>query len=189
MGNALRSIIGLLARWFDVGNPNQNLYCRSGRMQIGVGGQRWGQMGNLFRITGLAGLLLAAVSSVAQASGFDGRWYGQGTSLDSECPAFVIAVSVKNQDVVGKAVHGETDYPIKGYISNDGQVRGKVTYLWYTIAKLTGRVANGQGNGSWQTVKGPECEGRFEVVQAPNGALLEVATDPKRDAISEFALE
>jgi len=146
-------------------------------------------MRNPIRTAGLAGLLFVAVSSVAQAAGFDGHWQGQANLTNGECSPFVIAVSVQNQNIVGKVVQGEDDFRIKGSISSDGKVRGEVTYLWYTVAKLTGKVASGQGNGTWQTVKGKECKGKFEVVQNPNGAPLEIATEPKRDAISELTLD
>lgn len=146
-------------------------------------------MKTLFQTAGLAVLSLLAIGSVAQASDLNGPWQGQGTAVDGECPAFDIVVSVHNQDVVGKVVLGETDFRIKGFITSEGKVHGDVTYLWYTIASLTGEVVNGHGNGSWRTVRGPKCVGRFEVVQTPNGTPFELAIDPKYEAISDIVLD
>ena len=121
-----------------------------------------------------SGQAIAAVTS-AEAMEHDGQWQGQGSVESGDCAAFLISVSVRNQTIVGKIIHGEDDYSVTGQLSSEGQFRGEVSYLWYTIAKLTGEVTSGRGTGSWRTLKGPKCAGRFDVEQIRDAGASELA--------------
>ncbi len=85
---------------------------------------------------------------------------------------------MKNRTITGKIIDSESDYRVTGHVSSEGQFRGEVSYLWYTIAKLTGDVTSERGAGSWHTLRGPKCEGRFEVKQIRDGAEPELANRP-----------
>ena len=96
----------------------------------------------------LAGLSLLAVGTSAEALELDGQWQGQGRVESGDCAAFIISVSVQNRTVVGKIIHGGPDYSVTGHVSSEGQFLGEVSYLWFTIAKLTGDITSGRGTGS-----------------------------------------
>ena len=146
-------------------------------------------MQNLSWIAGLAALLLVTINSPAQSSGVDGQWRGQGSAESGNCSAFLISVSVKNDKISGKIIDGESDYSVTGHVSSEGQFLGEVSYLWHTIAKLTGDVKTGRGVGSWRTLKGRKCEGKFEVKQIRDGVEPELANRPKSPATHPFELD
>ena len=119
-----------------------------------------------------------AVGISAEALELDGQWQVQGSVESGGCAAFFISVSVQNQTLVGNFIHDGTEYNITGQVSSEGRFLGRVTYLWLTIAKLTGDITSGRGTGSWRTVKGPQCQGRFEVKQIRDGGESELANRP-----------
>ncbi len=97
------------------------------------------------------------------ALNLDGQWRGRGIAYSGDCPAFIISVSVQNRMISGKAVQGERDYKVTGYITSEGQIRGEVSFLWVTVAELNGGITRGRGFGTWRSFKGSECRGRFAV--------------------------
>ena len=138
-------------------------------------------------IVGLAALSLFAAGSSVHASDFNGQWRGQGSAVSGDCPAFIISVSVNDQKIDGTVFQGENDYSVSGRVSAEGELRGEVSYLWVTIAELTGDLTSERGAGTWSTFKGPSCEGKFEVQQVPDGADSQLANRPASSWIEHIA--
>ena len=114
----------------------------------------------------IAAILLISLSGggvAASEPSKDGAWQGEGFSSDSECPAFDFWVSVEGERVEGNARQTGTDYKVLGKLTDDGVFTGKVTYMFFEIASLNGRVGATQGSGEWVALKGPDCEGSFAV--------------------------
>jgi hypothetical protein len=107
--------------------------------------------------------LLTASALPASETNLDGKWQGQGSSKSDECTDFDFWVSVKGNQVHGKAHQAGTDYQVQGVLSDKGQFRGTVSYLLLDIAELSGDIGTKHGTGQWKAVKGPDCEGNFIV--------------------------
>ena len=108
-------------------------------------------------------VLILAMPALASEDLFDGDWKGQGSSESSECPDFDFWVSVKGDQVRGKARQTGTDYEINGILSAKGSFSGTVTYMLFDIAELKGNIGVEQGVGNWKALKGPDCSGSFIV--------------------------
>jgi len=112
-------------------------------------------------IAALLGLGFLGMGLPAQALDLNGEWRGRGNAVAGDCPGFVISVSVHDSKLFGTALQGEQDYAITGYITNNGELRGEVSYMFWTIAELSGEMTRGQATGTWRTFKGPKCNGQF----------------------------
>lgn len=113
---------------------------------------------------GLGLLMLLLLGGPAEAEVFDGHWVGEGHAKRGDCPAFTLQVSVTDNQVEGEAkLDEEQSYRIAGQLSPSGEFRGRVEYLWMTVAELDGQIRPTRGAGTWQTLKGPACSGVFQV--------------------------
>ena len=120
-------------------------------------------MKKIRRLGALAGGLLLCAASQVHAGGLDGEWRGQGQAIAGDCPEFTISVRVDDRQLSGTAIQKERNYQVVGYVADNGEMHGQVSYMWWTIAELTGRMDDGRAIGTWRTFKGPSCNGRFEI--------------------------
>ena len=120
-------------------------------------------MKKIARLSALAGAFLLCAAFQVHAGGPDGEWRGQGSAVHGDCPEFAIAVRVEDRQLSGTAVQTERSYEVIGHVTENGELRGQVSYMWWTIAELTGKVDQGRATGTWRTFKGPSCFGRFVI--------------------------
>jgi hypothetical protein len=111
----------------------------------------------------LIGMATAAIgqSAPAQASlpnKHDGRWSIEVITEKGECDrAYRYSVLVEN----GEARYGGSEpITISGRVASDGTVKGSIAY-GENRANVTGRLAEGWGNGRWTWTGSRTCSGNW----------------------------
>ena len=97
----------------------------------------------------------APTAKAPAASANDGRWSVEVITRNGDCDrAYRYAILIEN----GQARYGSTDFEVKGRVQPGGAVQASIS-RGADRADVIGRLADGQGSGTWTTSGAKACGG------------------------------